>query len=124
MRSGVKGVLPMALVLCFFSLFIFSRSYSADRPIETGIIQEIGEDYILIRIEGGKGFKDGEKLKFYFHPKTKIILANSKTPLTIESLLVGDKVNLMLGKVKIDSDGTAKCYVECVEVLEEHRKKK
>lgn len=92
-------------------------AYAGDVPKETGIIQQVGNNFITVTIKDGKGFKNGTKLTFYFHRKTKIIMARSKTPLTNDSLLIGDKVRITLGKVKTMKDGSFKRYTDRIVVL-------
>lgn len=117
-RQGKVSIKNLVLfVLVVFLMTGILAAYAADVPIETGIIQQVGENFVTVVIKNGKGFKDGTKLTFYFHRKTKILMARSKTPLTYDSLLVGDEVRITLGKVETMKDGSFKRYADRIVVL-------
>lgn len=95
--------------------------FSGDVPVERGIIKEKGDNYIVVEISGGYGFRDGEEITFYIHSKTRIMMAHSGSPLVLDSLLIGDRISLTLGTVKIDKDGRKKRYLDKIKVLSPHK---
>ncbi len=119
-RKGKVSIKSLVLfVLAGFFVSGILIAYAGDVPTETGIIQEVGENFVTVAIKNGKGFKDGTKLTFYFHKKTKILMARSKTPLTYDSLLIGDEVRITLGKVETMKDGSIRRYADKIAVLTE-----
>ena len=120
MRS--RAILEKAIIV-FLSMILISGSFvsivkaAGDVPIEKGIVQEVGGNYVVVKIKDGNGFKDGTKLTFRIHKKTKIIMARSNTPITLSSILIGDIIKFTLGRIKIDKDGKITRYVDIIMVL-------
>jgi len=116
-RENILLWLSVIALLMFMNINA-KITLGGDVPTETAVIQEIGDGFIVVAIKNGKGLKDGAKLTFHTHEKTKIVMAKSKTPLTLSSLLVGDYVQVTLGRNKIDKDsGKTIRYVDRIDVL-------
>ncbi len=128
MIRGNKNVVKRLLLIVMISLAISSISlmgFTNDIPVETGVVREVGDGFIVVAIKNGNGFKDGAKLTFYTHEKTKIAMAQSNTPLTLSSVLIGDLVEITLGKVEIGKDGkTIIRFADRIQVIENRAKLK
>jgi hypothetical protein len=111
-NEGVMKRLMISIFVLFVILSVSVVGFPGDVPRETGIVQEVGDNFVLVVIRNGNGFKDGTKLAFYLHKKTKIIMAKSRTPLTLSSLLVGDTVEIILGPVETNKDGKVTRYAD------------
>jgi len=122
-RKDFVGVLiGLAVIIWFVSAMPGMKlAMAGDVPVETGIVKEVGDNSILVVIKNGNGFEDGAKITFYTHKKTKIIMAESKTPITLSSLLIGDLVQITLGPVETGEDGTVKRYADRINVLGKKR---
>jgi len=117
-KDFVSVLVGLTMIAWFVSATPGAKlAMAGDVPVETGIVKEVGDNSILVVIKNGNGFKDGTKLTFYTHKKTKIVMAKSKTPITLESLLVGDLVQITLGPVEKGEDGTVKRYANRIDVL-------
>ena len=122
-RKDFVGVLiGLAAIIWFVSAMPGMKlAMAGDVPVETGIVKEVGDNSILVVIKNGNGFEDGAKITFYTHKKTKIIMTESKTPITLSSLLIGDLVQITLGPVETGEDGTVKRYADRINVLGKKR---
>ncbi len=119
-RLNKKKVMEVLIVVVIvaFTMSITLMAFANDVPIEKGVVQEVGDNFVSVVIKNGNGFKDGTKLTFYTHKKTKISMAHSNTPLTLSSVLIGDLVEITLGKTEIAEDGkTVTRYADRIRVV-------
>lgn len=122
MRRSTKRFLFGVLIL---ALVIMKVPFSyTDEAIVKCSIKEKGEGILVVKVLETGIYKKGSVHSFYFHPKTKIVMADSETPLVMDSLLIGDEIQVALGKVEKTKDGKMIQYVDKVVVFSPHRVKR
>lgn len=105
-------------VAVFYLLFFITLSpLWGDVAAVKGALKEKGDNFVIVKVSEAGIFKAGSLQTFYLHPKTKIIMAGSETPLVMDSLLIGDQIQVALGKVEKTKDGKLIQYVDKIMVL-------
>ena len=118
MRFRTKGFI---LVVFIFAFAITIASAWSDEAIVKCLIKEKGDNFILVKISETGIFKAGSSQTFYLHPKTKITMAESESPLVFDSLLVGDIIQITPGETEKIKGGKIKYIVDKVVVLPSRR---
>ena len=115
----------LLLVGFLFALMMMTTTLTwADEAVIKCSITEKGEGVLTVKVLESGILKEGSSQIFYLHPKTKIIMARSKTPLVIDSLVIGDVIWVTLGKVEKTKDGVMIQYVDKIIVFSPRRVKK
>ena len=82
-----------------------------DEAVVKCSIKEKKEGVVIAKVLETGIYKRGTTQAFYLAPNTKIIMANSETPLLEDNLLVGDKIRVVLGKVEKMKNGELRQFV-------------
>ncbi len=114
----------LLLIAFIFTFMMIPTLVQADEAVIKCSITEKGEGVITVKVLESGILKKDTSQTFYLHPKTKIIVAGSETPLLMDSLVIGDVIQVTLGKVEKTKDGKMIQYVDKIIVFSTRRIRK
>jgi len=116
--------LKWAFFTTVFRLFFVSNlPLWGDVSVVNGTLKAKGDTFVTIKVSETGIFKTGSSQTFYLHPKTKIIMSGSEAPLVLDSLLMGDTLQVTLGKTEKTKDNKWIQYANKIVVLSTRRSK-